>query len=55
MTACCRAPLWRNRCTSCGHRQPVGGVAPIATRYFPPPIWAAELIGRWRARRHLTP
>jgi hypothetical protein len=47
---CHEAPLWCNRCSACGHRQPVNGVAPRQTRELPPWHWPGELVNRRRAR-----
>lgn len=34
------------RCSSCGHRLTVDGIAPRATRWTPPWRWHLELIDR---------
>jgi hypothetical protein len=54
MTDCCTAPLWRNRCTNCGHRKAVNGVPPIQTRDIAkrrPWFVFVEIAGRMRARQ----
>lgn len=44
-----RRAMWR--CTRCGHRVRTNGKEPVETRYRPWRI-PAEIIGRYRARRH---
>lgn len=48
-TKCCDKPKWRNRCTGCGHRQTINGVAPRQTREMPPWMWVVEIANRYRA------
>lgn len=50
LTNCHAAPFWRNRCTACGHRKTINGVAPVQTREQPVWTWPIELIDRARAR-----
>jgi hypothetical protein len=40
----------RYRCSGCGHRLTVNGVAPVQTRRQRPWVWHLELIDRRRAR-----
>lgn len=41
------------RCTGCGRRLTVLGIAPVATRKLPPWFWPGEIVNRHRARRML--
>lgn len=54
ISSCHNSPTYKNRCTTCGHRQAINGVPPIQSRELAmknPTYVFTELNGRYQAKK----